>query len=228
MLRFPRLALAQTIAVSIAALTGCDGSGGAAAPSERPSSPPITAASPSASANEPVERPEPPANPPRTRGRAADDCVEGWVTPLNGDPSFDAPLRALRRATGWSGKFVVFDMRMFVGSESPPDSEKGYLREVRRWYVKGYVRSDPALQGRFLIEERVFGVGLSAVAPFDSAGWESPDWSGFQFDSADPEPKQYPELPGEWSGIPYDFVEGGEDLEIPGLPADVVGCLEGT
>ena len=39
---------------------------------------------------------------------------------------------------------------------------------------------------------------------------------GFQFDSADPEPKYYEGLPSLWAGIPYDFVQGGAGLEILG------------
>ena len=56
------------------------------------------------------------------------------------------------------------------------------------------------------------------MAPYDTNGFRSPDWIGFQFDSADEEPRRYEGLPGEWSGIPYDFVKGGAGLEIPGCP----------
>jgi hypothetical protein len=134
----------------------------------------------------------------------------------------------IRAETGWRGTFVVVEMRYFTGPESPPEPDKGYLHVVERWYVKGYVRGDPALQGRFLVERRVFGPGVSAVASYDSAGWRSPDWIGFQLDTALPAARAYPGLPGRWRGIPYDFVRGGEGIGFPGLPDAVVGCLRGT
>jgi hypothetical protein len=62
------------------------------------------------------------------------------------------------------------------------------------------------------------------MAPFDTEGFRSPDWSGFQW--ADTEPSPYPGLPGAWSGTRYDFVKGGEGLDIPGLPTEVRGCLD--
>lgn len=118
-------------------------------------------------------------------------------------------------------------MRYFTGPESPP-SEQGYLLEVERWYLKLYARDDLSFQGRFLVEARRFGRGVSAVAPYDSRGFRSPDWIGFQFNSANQTRKPYPGLPGRWSGTPYDFVRGGAGLKFPGLPAEVTGCLDGT
>jgi hypothetical protein len=123
-------------------------------------------------------------------------------------------------------------MRFFEGPESPP-SEQGYLLLVQRWYVKLYAPQDPSFQGRFLVEARRFGRGVAAVAPYDTSGFRSPDWIGFQYDSADSEPRAYEGLPGVWAGEPYDFVRGepdGEDarLTIPGLPDAAVGCLDAT
>ena len=80
------------------------------------------------------------------------------------------------------GPLVVVDMRRFVGPESPP-SPQGYLLDVERWYIKLYAQDDIAFQGRFLVESRTFGRGLSAVAPYDTNGFRSPDWVGFQYDS---------------------------------------------
>lgn len=171
--------------------------------------------------------PATPEEPPPTRGPAALDCVNGWVTPPEGSPRRLQPLGVIRRATGVEGPLVVVDMRYFEGPESPP-SDKGYLLVVQRWYVKLYAEGDPAFQGRFLVEARRFGRGVAAVAPYDTDGYVSPDWIGFQYDSADPEPKAYPGLPGAWSGVPYDFVSGGGGLEIAGLPEQVVGCLDGS
>ena len=133
----------------------------------------------------------------------------------------------IRRVTGVPDRLVVVDMRTFEGPESPP-SDKGYLLDVRRWYVKAFAEQDLAFQGRFLVESRVFGTGLVAVAPYDTNGFRSPDWVGFQFDSGDPLARSYPGLPGRWAGVPYDFVGGGAGLEIPGLPDEVVGCLSAT
>ena len=140
---------------------------------------------------------------------------------------YERPLAIIRRETGVRGPLVVTDMRSFAGPESPP-SDQGYLLLIQRWYVRLWARSDPAFQGRFLVEGRRFGSGVSAVAPYNTHGWRSPDWIGFQFDSADTTARSYPGLPGEWEGTPYDFVKGGEGLDLPGLPNEVVGCLGGT
>jgi len=178
--------------------------------------------------------PTPPAipdHPPKTKGPANATCVQGWVTPPAGTPMFTDPLGVIRRTTPVAGDFEVVDMRMFVGPESPPsigEDAKGYLQDIRRWYIKLFVPSDLSYQGRFIVEQRVFGRGVAAVAPYDTEGFSSPDWSGFQFDSAKRLRKPYPGLPGRWSGIRYDFVRGGAGLTIPGLPDEVVGCLDGT
>jgi hypothetical protein len=125
------------------------------------------------------------------------------------------------------GPLVIVEMRRFTGPESPP-SVQGYALVVERWYIKLYARDDIAFQGRFLVESRRFGRGLVAVAPYDTRGFRSPDWVGFQYDSSDTAGKRYPGLPGRWSGIAYDFVRGGAGLKIPGLPDEVSGCLAGT
>ncbi len=118
-------------------------------------------------------------------------------------------------------------MRLFVGPESPP-SDKNYLEDIRRWYVRLYAADDLTYQGRFLVEERRFGTGVVAVAPYDTTGFTSPDWIGFQWDAAETSARRYEGLPGAWRGIAYDFVEGGEGLTIPGLPDEVAGCLDAT
>jgi hypothetical protein len=140
-------------------------------------------------------------------------------------PLYRKPLRIIRRTVQLPGEPTVVEMRYFTGPESPP-SEKGYLATVERWYVKLYTEADLRFQGRFLVESREFGDGLAAVAPYDTEGFRSPDWSGFQWNEADPEPVAYHGLPGAWRGIRYDFVKGGASLDIPGLPADVTGCLD--
>jgi hypothetical protein len=170
---------------------------------------------------------------PKTKGPATASCQNGWVTPPADSPLATEPLGIIRRTTGVKGPLVVVDMRYFTGPESPVydsvgDKAKGYLAVVQRWYIKLYAKDDLSFQGRFLVESRVFGRGLSAVAPYDTSGWRSPDWRGFQFDSSNTSRRVVPGLPGEWSGIGYDFVKGGAGLTFPGLPDEVIGCLKGT
>ncbi len=223
--KFSIVCLALALAVVLAGCTSDDGTEGAGATESSPSPQITPAESPSAAAS-----PTPPAlpdEPPLTHGGVSSDCVNGWVTPPDGSPRALQPIGIIRRAAGVRGPLEVVDLRYFEGPESPP-SDKGYLLIVQRWYVKLYARDDLAFQGRFLVEARRFGRGLVAVAPYDTFGFRSPDWIGFQYDSGDPEPKAYEGLPGLWSGIAYDFVQGGEGLTIPGLPAEVVGCLDAT
>jgi hypothetical protein len=181
------------------------------------------------SGEEPAISPTPPAAPvvrPETSGAPTADCVNGWITPDEGTPERTNPIGVIRRTSRFAGDYAIVDMRMFVGPESPP-SDKGYLADIRRWYVKLYAVDDLAYQGRFLVEQRRFGRGVAAVAPYNSEGFSSPDWIGFQWDAGSP-PQRYPGLPGAWTGVPYDFVEGGEGLTIAGLPDEVRGCMEGT
>ncbi len=178
----------------------------------------------------PLPSPTPPAlprTPPDTSGPPSESCVDGWTTPEPGTPLAAKPLRIIRRTTRFPGEPVVVDMRHFTGPESPP-SEKGYILTIERWYVKLYTEADLTFQGRFLVESREFGAGVAAVAAYDTHGFRSPDWSGFQWDAARPKRRSYPGLPGRWAGVRYDFVEGGAGLSIPGLPAEVAGCLDGT
>jgi hypothetical protein len=205
------------------AVVACTNEGAGPSDVDRPS---ITPESPT------VASPTPPAlpdEPPPTRGQVASDCENGWVTPREDSSRYRLPLGVISRATAIDGPLVVVDMRYFEGPESPP-SDKGYLLVVQRWYVKLYAKRDPAFQGRFLVERRRFGRGLVAVAPYDSTGFRTPDWIGFQYDSSDPQERYYPGLPGVWSGIAYDFVRGDPEagLSIPGLPEQVAGCLDAT
>jgi hypothetical protein len=225
-----RFAAALVLSVALGACTGGTEDAGSTAPTgpteSTTSAPPITPVetpSPTASAT----RPPLPEEPPETSGPAALDCVNGWTTPPEGSNEFTSPLGVIRRTTQVKGPLVVVDMRFFEGPESPP-SDKGYLLVVQRWYVKLFAERDFSFAGRFLVEARRFGQGVAAVASYDSTGYRSPDWVGFQYDSADPERRTYEGLPGTWAGVPYDFVTGGAGIEISGLPDDVVGCLSGT
>jgi hypothetical protein len=174
--------------------------------------------------------PTPPAlpqSPPPPKSAPSETCVDGWKTPPSDSPLAARPLRTIRRTVRLPGEPVIVEMRYFKGPESPP-SDKGYIKTIERWYVKLYTEADLRFQGRFLVESREFGDGVAAVAPYDTEGFRSPDWSGFQWNAADPEPHPYAGLPGEWSGIRYDFVKGGAGLDIPGLPVEVTGCLDGV
>jgi hypothetical protein len=159
--------------------------------------------------------------------------VNGWRTPLATSHLFTDPLGIIRRTTGVEGSLVVVDMRYFTGPESPSylssgEHAKGYLAVVQRWYIKLYAKDDLSFQGRFLVESRTFGRGLSAVPPYDTRGWHSPDWLGFQYDASNRRRRLIEGLPGRWEGVEYDFVKGGAGLDFPGLPDEVTGCLVGT
>lgn len=157
---------------------------------------------------------------------AAADCVNGWTVPDDPEQR-ELPFHVIRRTMQVDGEFEIVEMRYFEGPESPP-SDKGYAQRIDRWYVKAHLKSDPRFRGRWLIEERTYGSGVAAVAPWGSEGFESPDWVGFQYEGAGAERRRYPGLPGKWAGTPYDFVTGEGAFDFPGLPAAVRGCLAGT
>jgi hypothetical protein len=203
--------------------TSCDGGSGSPSTTAIPS-PVATSAATSIVAPTP---PATPAIPPPTSGGSTATCQGGWTTPPEGSPLWTTPLQVIRRAARIASPLAVVEMRTFVGGESPP-TEKNYLKVIRRWYVQAYDPKDLAFQGRFLVEERRFGKGLAAVAPYDTRGFTSPDWVGFQYDAANRQRYHYAGLPGTWSGDAYDFVNGGRGLTFPGLPANLVGCLDGT
>jgi hypothetical protein len=160
-------------------------------------------------------------------GAPAGDCVNGYDTPAPGSPLYRRPLEVIAGTAGVEGEFEVEEIRYFEGPEAPP-SEMGYLAVVKRWYVKARLVDRPGWKGRFLVEEREFGIGLAAVAPWDSRGFRSPDWRGFQWEGVDSQPARYEGLPGRWPGTIYDFVRGGAGIDIAGLPREVIGCLSGT
>ena len=220
------LAAVLMLTAFVSCTDGTSDPGSSPSPTSTTVPPPVTPVeSPSVAAS--PTRPPLPEQPPATSGSAALDCVNGWTTPTKSDDLFTSPLGVIRRTTGIEGPLRVVDMRYFEGPESPP-SDKGYLLVVERWYVKLFAERDFSFAGRFLVEARRFGQGVAAVAPYDSTGYGSPDWIGFQHDSADPERRTYEGLPGTWEGVPYDFVEGGAGIQIAGLPDDVVGCLSAT
>jgi hypothetical protein len=220
--------LAVMITVGAVVLVGCDG--GATTGSEGfvnsaagPTASPVEVRTETAAS---VTPPAIPDEPPATSGPSTETCEGGWETPDPDSADARTPIRWIRTVAPFEGDAVIVDMRLFVGPESPP-SDKNYAQDIRRWYVKLFADDDPAYQGRFLVEERRFGTGVVAVAPYDTSGFASPDWIGFQYEVGG-ESAPYEGLPGAWNGVPYDFVEGGAGITIPGLPAQIAGCMDGT
>ena len=157
-------------------------------------------------------------------GEPARGCIDGWTSPQAGDPLRKEALDLLRISLGTQDKFVVEDIRYFTGPDSP-----GILQPARdsveRWYVKARLADDPSVRGRFVVVRRGGSGGVEAVAPYSTSGYESPGWAAFEGEG---DPVAYPDLPGRWSGIRYDFVTGEGGPGQPGLPAEVVACLAGT
>ena len=224
-----RSARSVLVGVALAALLAACQSGPAKVRSDRPTgspSPAQSVVSGSSPTPEATSRPSPPV-PWVTSGAPTSTCEHGWNRPERGTSRYEYPIKLIRRMTDLLGTVVVMDLRYFEGPESPP-TDKPYLNDIQRWYVKLYSKSDPSYRARFLVEARRFGSGLVAVAPFDTKGFRSPDWHGFEYNSGDLTPRVYPGLPGAWTGIAYDFVKGGAGMTFPGLPREVVGCLSGT
>ena len=144
--------------------------------------------------------------------------------PAVSSPEHATGLAILGGHLGVEGEWGVEEMRYFTGPELP-NVEPQYP-SVERWYVRGALVDDPQFRGRFLVERRTEQIaGISAVAPYASTGYAPPDWTGFIGEGP---PTTYPDLPGQWSGIPYDFVTGEGDGGFPGLPEEVADCLSGT
>jgi hypothetical protein len=157
-------------------------------------------------------------------GTPGPGCVNGWVGPPADSAPFQEGIAILEGYMGVQGPWQVADMRYFTGPDVPWILP-GY-DVVERWYIRASLVSDPGFRGRWLLEKRTDDIkGVSAVAPYDTAGYKSPDWTGFEGEGT---PTTYIGLPGEWSGIPYDFVTGAGDSGQPGLPDEVVDCLTST
>jgi hypothetical protein len=155
-------------------------------------------------------------------GDPAPDCVEGWSAPAADTELYEEALDLIRGQMGIEGEFVVDDMRYFLGPDVPWIVEP-HFDVVRRWYVKASLLDDPDFRGRWLLEYRDEDRrGISAVAPYNTGGYQSPDWRGF---AGDGPPRTIPGLPGTWPGIEYDFVTGEGDTGNRGLPAEVEGCM---
>jgi hypothetical protein len=138
---------------------------------------------------------------------------------------YEDGLELIATQMGLTGSITVQDIRTFTGPDVPWIIEPHYP-VVRRWYVKGALPGEPEAGGRWIVERRSDTVaGISAVAPPDTTGYASPDWYGFVGQG----PLRVVDgLPGLWAGLEYDFVTGEGDSGHPGLPDEVVGCLDGT
>jgi hypothetical protein len=152
-------------------------------------------------------------------------CINGWRTPADGAPKRDEGVTILANYMGLTDPLVVDDMRYFRGPD-PDNILEPRFENLERWYIKATLSTDPTYRGRWLIEKRTDTIlGVSAVAPYDTTGYESPDWSGFIGEGP---PRAIAGLPGTWSGIQYDFVTGEGDSGFPGLPASQSECMSGT
>lgn len=149
-----------------------------------------------------------------TSGEPTADCVNGWLTPAPGSTEYDDALGILAGQLGVNGPWQLDALRYFTGTDG-----------VLRWYLRGALATDANYRGRFMIEARGEDARVVAVAPYDSAGFGSPDWTGFIGGGA---PQTYLGLPGQWTGTPYDFVSGGSAVGGPGLPDEVIGCVSDT
>lgn len=195
-----------------------------ASPTAEPS-PTATPAPPATATPTPAPSPSPSVTPTAAAGPPGPDCINGWVNPPAGDPERQEGPQILSDYMGLTDPLVVEDMRFFVGPD-PPWIIEPRFEEVEHWYIKATLSSDPTYRGRWLVEKRdEQRLGVSAVAPYGTTGYQSPDWHGFVGDGL---PRPIPGLPGLWGGIDYDFVTGEGDSGFPGLADEVAGCLAGT
>ena len=149
-------------------------------------------------------------------------CRDGWTSPAPGSAEYDQGLSVLAGFFGITGGIEVAEIRYFTGPDSPGVIEPRF-DPVLRWYIKAAQVDDPTWRGRFIVEWRTDVInGVSAVAPYDTVGYQSPDWHAFEGEG---EFRAIPGLPGLWSGIDFDFVTGEGDSGNRGLPPEVEGCL---
>ena len=207
------------LVVSVSVLAGCGVSGGVDdddAGSTTSSTSPSTAPESTTTTTAEGELPS---------GAPGEGCVEGWTTPPPGSPKRQEPLDLIRAQMGLTGLFKVDAMRYFQGPEVPwiTDPRPPF---VERWYVKASLVDDPDVQARWIVERRSEDRrGISAVAVYTTTGYRSPEWRAF---TGEGDPQSVPGLPGQWTGINYDFVTGEGDSGNPGLPEQNVACMEGT
>jgi hypothetical protein len=133
-------------------------------------------------APEPTPLPtQPPTAPPTSLPGATpfESCVNGWVAPEPSSAEYAEGLGILSGYMGVTDPWLVDEMRYFVGPDSPGVIEPRFPA-VERWYIKARISDDQTFRGRWLIEKRTDQIlGVSAVAPWATSGYESPDWTGF-------------------------------------------------
>ena len=229
-MRATRAAAAFATVLSLAAC------GSAAAPSPTPTPTPSAVPTPTpmltATATlaptpspTPVSVATPSPSPTVAVGLPGPGCINGWTSPVEGSEERAEGIDILANYMGLTAPLDVVDMRYFLGPD-PDFILEPRFENFEHWYIKATLSTDPTYAGRWLIEKRNESrLGVSAVAPFDTAGYESPDWSAFVGDGP---PRTIAGLPGMWSGIQYDFVTGEGDVGFPGLPEELSECLTGT
>jgi hypothetical protein len=149
-------------------------------------------------------------------------CRDGWTSPAPGSPEYEQGLGVLAGYFGISGGIEVAEIRYFTGPDAPGVIEPRF-DPVLRWYLEVAQVDDPAWRGRFIVEWRTDLInGVSAVAPYDTTGYQSPDWRAFEGEG---EFRPVDGLPGMWAGLEYDFVSGAGGSGNRGLPPEVEGCL---
>jgi hypothetical protein len=209
--------------VTIAARTP---TAGPAATPTPPSATPTPALPTAIPLSTPTEQPTPSPTPTAAAGGPpSEGCRDGWIAPVLDDAEYQEGLTILANYMGVTGPWVLDEMRYFTGPDSPGIIEPRY-DPVHRWYIKASLADSDGYRGRWLLEKRTETVlGVSAVAPYETVGYASPDWTGFVGEGP---PQTYIGLPGQWAGIPYDFVTGEGDSGNAGLPVEVTDCLAGT
>lgn len=223
-------------AAALAALLSLAGCGTAATPSPAPTPTPSLAPTPSPTLT-PTATPTPSPSPTPTlapsaspsptvaAGLPSPDCINGWTNPPEGSAERAEGIEVLSNYMGLTAPLDVVDMRYFVGPD-PDWIIEPRFEAVEHWYIKATLSTDPTYAGRWLVEKRdEQRLGVSAVAAFETVGYESPDWRGFVGEGL---PREVEGLPGLWGGINYDFVTGEGDGGFPGLADSQAGCLTGT
>ena len=222
----------QALIAVVLVLAGCAGSPPTPTPTDTPlpTLTPSAAATASATASprlSPTLITLPAATPSASAaiGLPGPGCVNGWQSPAADSELGALGLALLGAYMGLNEPLEAVDVRYFVGPD-PDWIIEPRFEAVERWYIKATLPSDAEYRGRWLYEKRdEQRQGVSAVAHFDTRGYQSPDWVGFVGEG---EPRSLPGLPGVWSGIDYDFVTGAGDGGQPGLPDVVADCLTGT
>jgi hypothetical protein len=199
-----------------------------ASPTEAPTPTDSPAPSPTSTV---VATPEPtislPSSPAPTLaiGLPGPTCINGYKGLPADDAKYIEGLEILTSYMGLPDPLIVEDNRYFVGPD-PDWILEPRFEAVEHWYFKATLSTDPTYRGRWLVEKRSdTRLGVSAVAPYDTVGYQSPDWSGFEGDG---EPRVIAGLPGLWAGVQYDFVTGEGDGGNPGLAESQSDCMLGT